>query len=124
MLVEIKDLRGVALDYAIAKILSVKGLVRNFPGYAYIPKGKRAHYKWSPTENPKQSLPLIEQFIDTAIKRDGVWYAEGRLKERSFTYGFKGETMIEACLRVILAAHIDTHQFDVPAELVELAKVK
>ena len=60
MKIKVSEASTRALDWLAAKAEGVS-VVMNHPGWAYIPKGKRGYYKWSPATNWKQAGPIIER---------------------------------------------------------------
>ena len=69
------ELTGAALDWEVAKCEGVV-TIRNFPGLAYIPKGKRSYYKYTPSTNWKQGGPIVEENIFKLFRNvGGSWTA-------------------------------------------------
>ena len=70
MKIKVSEASSVALDWLVAKCEGIN-TVRSYPGWAYIPKGKRSYYKWTPTTNWKQGGPIIEREAHNLFKHNG-----------------------------------------------------
>ena len=109
------ELTGAALDWAVSVADGVKVNVR-FRNLTYIPKGKRALYKYSPSTNWAQGGPIIER---EKIRLDTTWnYEDGQWGARIDSVGgwWQGETPLIAAMRCYVASKLGD-EVDVPKEL-------
>jgi hypothetical protein len=101
MKIKTHELTGRQLDYAVAVVEGI-AVTRNFPGYAYIPPGKRTYYKWTPTTNWKQGGPIIEREGIALVRASGgPWQATKIIGAKAaWAYGM---TALEAAARCVVA---------------------
>lgn len=123
MRVKVVELAGSALDWAVAKCEGVTA-TRNFPGLAYIPKGKRTYFKWAPSTNWKQGGPIIErEEIGVRLNRPcsagREWEASPSplAKGAGGKWGY-GPTPLIAAIRCYVASKLGD-EVDVPDELLK-----
>ena len=119
MKIKTSEITGAALDWAVAKILGVKTQtcgVGKYQYLAYIPKGKRSFYKYTPSSNWKQGGPLMEQH---RIRIDCPWDSgpfEATCKIDGTTGWVKGPTILIAAMRCLVSAKLGD-EVEVPDEL-------
>lgn len=102
------ELTGVALDWAVAKCEGVV-TIRNFPGLAYIPKGKRSYYKYTPSTNWKQGGPILEReriSVEVTCMASGFEWAARCDPLEGSKYGEYGPTPLIAAMRCYVASKL------------------
>ena len=114
MKVRVAEASGCVLDYMVAKCEGIN-TVRNHPGWAYIPKGKRSYYKWTPTTNWKQGGPIIEReglSCEPFKGKKNNW----RCFELTVGHVYAGPTPLIAAMRCYVASKLGD-EVEVPDEL-------
>lgn len=117
--IKVSEATPRALDWLVAKCEGID-IQSNFPGWMYIPNGKRTHYKWCPSTNPKQGQPILERVGGLHLKN---WLeskpetrCEARINNQEGDWVAFGPTMLIAGLRCFIASRLGD-EAEVPEEL-------
>lgn len=115
MKIKTSELTGPALDYLVGR-LENHTLIRNFPGWAYIPPKKRSYYKWRPSTDWRQSGPIIErelisispQFINATVEHPhGQWaWQASCVSDDVKAFWVDGPTPLVAAMRCYVASKL------------------
>ena len=122
MKIKVAEATGSVLDWLVAKCEGIN-IVRNHPGWAYIPKGKCSYYKWTPTTNWKQGGPIVEREVHNLFKHNGgtEWCCAVNAPRQGYVaiITADGATPLIAAMRCYVASKLGD-EAEVPDELREV----
>lgn len=121
--VNVSELEGTALDWAVAKAdgVDVRPIIEKRPSAKWEVWLSRTMEKYSPSTDWSQGGPLIEKYcmmVDVEVAPDNETEAKAHLPDGSHWTCF-GPTPLIAVCRAIVGVHAKSNTVEVPEELLQ-----